>query len=190
MDHVKLMELEMLIKFRDIGGKIEAKDFEKTFPDNTAEWRAIHFGLEKDDYISFSFSNNPNGSTTKIMVLVEKGRLRIKQLEQEKVEEAIARKESGKIEKDTSSVTNWTKVIGWGTIVLIGLTIYLIYLQYSPPRTSEPYSKGMDSVQRAKFQQRIDSLAKIATDTIYQDSGDEVHDPLPPEIKIKSDSLK
>ncbi len=67
--------------------------------------------------------------------------------------------------KQGTSRTNWTRIIGWGTLVLIVLTGYLIYLQFYPPKSGDSYSKGMDSVQRVGFQQRMDSLADALNDS-------------------------
>jgi hypothetical protein len=190
MDHFKELELEMLIRFRDKGGNISISEFNEVFADDKGQWDAIYLMLSKVGYLTYRFQVLPNGGNTTYYQLTDEGKIRITQIQKEKIEEEKSLIESGRAKKDNTSVTNWTRVVGWGTIILILLTIYLIYLQYNPPKASEPYSKGMDSLQRAKFQQRLDSLAKTGSDTIYQDSGDEVHDPLPPEIKSNSDSLK
>ncbi|MDP4252482.1 MAG: hypothetical protein Q8938_00645, partial [Bacteroidota bacterium] len=53
-----------------------------------------------------------------------------------------------------------TKVIGWGTLLLIVLTGYLIYLEYNPP-----YSKAMDEPGKIRFQKVIDSIAHVSNDS-------------------------
>jgi hypothetical protein len=69
--------------------------------------------------------------------LNERGELLRKILRKEKGEETINRINIEREASEGTSRTNWTKVIEWGTILLIFLTTYLIYLEYNSPKTKD-----------------------------------------------------
>jgi hypothetical protein len=185
MDHVKQKELEMLIKFDEVNGEVTQVDFDKIFPEETSSWRAILQGLQKEDYISYSFYSMQNNSTGTVNILTEKGRLRIIQLRQEKSgeDDAII------LNKGVSGWTKWGAIGAWvaAGLTLIGI-IVTIYLAYYPPK---PSFTTRDNIFPPL---QIDSNA-VRTDTskikIVKDccNAEDSLEPKPPEIKSK-DSIK
>jgi hypothetical protein len=107
MDHVKELELQVLLKFREVGGKVIQSDFDNVFPVNTAEMRAIMEGLEIDKYISHGFFSTQNNSTATHNVITERGKTRIIQLQKEQDEEEAAKHEG-------KEVSTWTIIAGIG----------------------------------------------------------------------------
>jgi hypothetical protein len=91
--------------------------------------------------------------------ITDSGRVRIVQLQQVKVEEELA-------SDLTKGVSGWTRSGAIGAWVAAGLTLIAIiitlYLGCNPFRSNEYYSKGMDSIARAKFQHEMDSMVRLS----------------------------
>jgi hypothetical protein len=74
----------------------------------------------------------------------------------------------GKEGKQDTSRTNWTRIIGWGTLILIVMTGFLIWLELKHSKADEPFSKAMDSIAQVKFRHAIDSIRKATSDSIVK----------------------
>ena len=104
MDHVKELELEILKRIRDSGGKVEEAQFKKMFPNNTNEYQTVFRELSRG---GFTITDNYFDVSPTIYILSDQGRLRISQLEKEKADEEKTKEENKK-------VSAWTIVAGIG----------------------------------------------------------------------------
>ena len=129
MDHIKLLELEMLLKFEEVGGYIVHSDFNKVFPIDTAQWYAIWQGLQAEGYLDYGqYFIGGVGNTTSAYGITQKGKLRLAQLAQEKEEEASSRRQLEPQKKPFFSKGMW-KVIIPASVALIGSI--LVYIKNS-----------------------------------------------------------
>jgi hypothetical protein len=163
MDHVKQLELELLLKFEEVGGVIAHRDFEKVFPANTLMWRAVNEDLSRSDYTTYGqYFLDDSKIASGAYGITEKGRVRIIQLQKEKSLEAEDIVKENNLGKDSKIVTNWTRIIGWGTLLLIALTAFLIWLEYNPPHKNVE----IDEKGYIRIQQEMDSLKNLQYDSI------------------------
>jgi hypothetical protein len=138
MEHDKELQLEILDKITQTG-RVFGEDFFKMF-DDWLEYKVVFKGLINMtiDGCAISEMNLTGiGRDGYYYQLNERGELLRKILRKEKGEETINRINIEREASEGTSRTNWTKVIGWGTILLIFLTTYLIYLEYNSPKTKD-----------------------------------------------------
>ena len=178
MDHIKELEYEVL-GWMLKNGEVKQEVLEPLFGLRWNECRVVFQQLADQGFINRKIQNFNELSYN----ISDPGVLKLKALQSEKEKELQDNIKLDREESQGTSRTNWTMIIGGGTLLLILMTAVLIYLEVKHSKSEDSSHNPLDSaiinrviqindsIRGANFVHSIDAIA---------DSGVGVPEPPPP----------
>jgi hypothetical protein len=132
MEHDKELELEILSKHNK-AGKMPASEFKKLFGGSFDDYTVIYNNLINQSFLTKTYDGLAEINVRISTDINDKGKLRLKGLEKEKLDEMNNQALQYKMSSESGKVSGWTVVIGIATLIILAATLFLIYLAYNPP---------------------------------------------------------